>query len=127
MRPTFIVNGIDFAKRINKFAYEVGYEKVLGNHSGIMKSGAFSEDFLKWRAVLTLTTNAMRQDEEKEFLQALKDIPLIIDYVDSSSGGVRRAWFTVEIGKNRIAFYENGKTVWKEGRAIKLTEVRDFE
>lgn len=127
MRPTFIVNGIDFSKRINKFAYEVGYEKVLGNNSGIMKNGDYTEDILKWRTVLTLTTNAMRSAEAKELLQALTEGEAVISYDDERSGTVRRAWFTVELGKNRIAMYENGKAVWSEGITIKLKEARNFE
>ena len=127
MRPTFIVNGIDFSKRINKFAYEVGYEKVLGNNSGIMKNGDYTEDLIKWRTVLTLTTNAMRAAEAKELLQALTANEVAISYDDERSGTVRRAWFTVELGKNRIAMYENGKAVWSEGITIKLKEARAYE
>lgn len=127
MRPTFIVNGIDFAKRINKFAYEVGYEKVLGNNSGIMKNGDYTEDLLKWRTVLTLTTNAMRSAEAKELLQALTEGESVISYDDERSGSVRTVWCTVELGRNRIALYESGKLVWSEGMTIKLKEARSYE
>lgn len=127
MRPTFIVNGIDFAKRINKFAYEVGYEKVLGNNSGIMKNGDYTEDLIKWRTVLTLTTNAMRAEEAKELLQALTANEVAISYDDERSGAVRTVWCTVELGKNRIAMYENGKALWSEGITIKLKEARAYE
>lgn len=127
MRPTFIVNGIDFAKRINKFAYEVGYEKVLGNNSGIMKNGDYTEDLLKWRTVLTLTTNAMSAAEAKELLQALTANEVAISYDDERSDTVRTVWCTVELGRNRIAMYENGKAVWSEGITIKLKEARAYE
>lgn len=127
MRPTFIVNGIDFSKRINKFAYEVGYEKVLGNNSGIMKNGDYTEDLLKWRTVLTLTTNAMRSAEAKELLQALTANEVAISYDDERSDTVRTVWCTVELGRNRIAMYENGKAVWSEGITIKLKEARAYE
>ena len=127
MRPTFIVNGIDFSKRINKFAYEVGYEKVLGNHSGFMKNGDYTEDLIKWRTVLTLTTNAMSAAEAKELLQALTANEVAISYDDERSDTVRTVWCTVELGKNRIAMYENGKAVWSEGITIKLKEARAYE
>lgn len=126
MRPTFLINGVDYAKRINKFAYEVGYEKVLGKNSGTMKNGDYTEDLIRWRAVLTLTTNAMTAAEAKELLQALTEGEAVITYDDERSGTVRRAWFTVELGKNRIAMYENGKAVWSEGMTIKLKEARNF-
>lgn len=126
MRPTFLINGVDYAKRINKFAYEVGYEKVLGKNSGTMKNGDYTEDLIRWRAVLTLTTNAMTAAEAKELLQALTEGEAVITYDDVRSGTVRRAWFTVELGKNRIAMYENGKAVWSEGMTIKLKEARNF-
>lgn len=126
MRPTFLINGVDYAKRINKFAYEVGYEKVLGKNSGTMKNGDYTEDLIRWRAVLTLTTNAMTAAEAKELLQALTEGEAVIAYDDVRSGTVRRAWFTVELGKNRIAMYENGKAVWSEGMTIKLKEARTF-
>lgn len=126
MRPTFLINGVDYAKRINKFAYEVGYEKVLGKNSGTMKNGDYTEDLIRWRAVLTLTTNAMTAAEAKELLQALTEGEAVITYDDVRSGTVRRAWFTVELGKNRIAMYENGKAVLSEGMTIKLKEARNF-
>ena len=126
MRPTFLINGVDYAKRINKFAYEVGYEKVLGKNSGTMKNGDYTEDLIRWRAVLTLTTNAMTAAEAKELLQALTEGEAVITYDDVRSGTVRRAWFTVELGKNRIVMYENGKAVWSEGMTIKLKEARNF-
>lgn len=126
MRPTFFINGVDYAKRINKFAYEVGYEKVLGKNSGTMKNGDYTEDLIRWRAVLTLTTNAMTAAEAKELLQALTEGEAVITYDDVRSGTVRRAWFTVELGKNRIAMYENGKAVLSEGMTIKLKEARNF-
>lgn len=126
MRPTFLINGVDYAKRINKFAYEVGYEKVLGKNSGTMKNGDYTEDLIRWRAVLTLTTNAMTAAEAKELLQALTEGEAVITYDDVRSGTVRRAWFNVELGKNRIAMYENGKAVWSEGMTIKLKEARNF-
>lgn len=127
MRPTFLINGVDFAKRVNKFAYEVGYEKVLGKNSGTMKNGDYTEDLIKWRTVLTLTTNAMRTEEAKDLLQALTGGEVAISYDDQRSGAVRRAWFTVELGKNHIALYENGKVVWSEGMTIKLKEAREYE
>lgn len=126
MRPTFLINGVDYSKRINKFAYEVGYEKVLGKNSGTMKNGDYTEDLIRWRAVLTLTTNAMRAAEAKELLQALTEGEAVITYDDVRSGAVRRAWFTVELGKNRVAMYEGGKLVWSEGMTIKLKEARNF-
>ena len=126
MRPTFSINGVDYAKKINKFSYEVGYEKVLGSNSGTMKNGDYTEDLIRWRVVLTLTTNAMRSAEAKELLKALTESEAVITYDDVRSGTVRRAWFTVELGKNRIVMYENGKAVWSEGMTIKLKEARNF-
>ena len=127
MRPTFSINGVDYAKKINKFSYEVGYEKVLGKNSGTMKNGDYTEDLIKWRVVLTLTTNAMTAAEAKALLQALTEKELAITYNDERSGSVRTVWCTVELGRNRIALYEGGKLVWSEGMTIKLKEARSYE
>lgn len=127
MRPTFSINGVDYAKRINKFAYEVGYEKVLGKNSGTMKNGDYTEDLIRWRTVLTLSTNSMTAAEAKALLQALTEGEVAITYDDQRSGATRTAWFNVKLGKSRIAMYEGGKIIWSEGATITLTEARNYE
>ena len=127
MRPTFSINGIDFAKRINKFSYELGYEKVLGVNGGTMKNGDYTEDLIKWRAVLTLQTNAMTAEEAKSLLQALTGNEVVITYDDERTGAVRTVWCTVKLGKTRVSHYENGRIIWKEGNMITLTEARNYE
>lgn len=127
MRPTFSINGVDYAKKINKFSYEVGYEKVLGNNSGTMKNGDYTEDLIRWRVVLSLSTNAMTAAEAKALLQALTEKEVAITYNDERSGSVRTVWCTVELGKNRVAMYDGGKLVWSEGMSIKLKEARSYE
>ena len=122
-RLTFKVDGVDYSPSINRYGYSVGYEKRTGNNGGTMLDGSETVDILAWKAVLTLTGNAMPSEKLSALLTAcLKDY-VQVTFFDVKINGERTAAFIPDVGPASIGLISSGVAKWfREGIVLTLRE-----
>ena len=122
-RLTFKVDGVDYSPSINRYGYSVGYEKRTGNNGGTMLDGSETVDILAWKAVLTLTGNAMPSEKLAALLTACMKDYVQVTFFDVKSNGERTASFIPDIGAASIGLIASGAAKWfREGIVLTLRE-----
>lgn len=111
-RLPFAVDGVDFAKRINKFVYSVGYEKREGTNGGMMLDGSETVDILAYKAVVSVDTNAMEAAELSALVTALLKPYVQLTYWDTRSNAPRTAEFIPDVSAAPLGFVTQDRKIF---------------
>ena len=90
MRATLIIDGVDFSSFVNKYVYSVEYIKREGQNGGVMLDGSITVDVLARKAVITVETNGSWDTQLSDFLAALDNDTVVVEYTELYRGNKRR-------------------------------------
>lgn len=82
MAKSIKINGVDYTKIFTPTGYIVSYEKRRGPNSGYMMSGSFVDDVRAIKAVVTCFCMPLDEDKLAEFLSAISDTYIEVEYFD---------------------------------------------
>lgn len=71
MKKTIKINGTDFSSMFTPYGYSVQYKKITGPNSGYMLSGDYTDDVLKWKAVITCICMPETEEQLSTLLSAV--------------------------------------------------------
>lgn len=120
-RLPFIVDGVDFSKKINRLMYSVGYEKREGSLGGMMQDGTETVDVRAFKAVVTVYTNSLTESEVTALFSALLKTYVQLTYRDLRTGSDRTAWFIPDVDAPDILLFD-GQTPYFSEFGITLRE-----
>ncbi len=122
MRATLIIDGVDFSSFVNKYVYSVEYIKREGQNGGVMLDGSLTVDVLARKAVITVETNGSWDTQLSDFLAALDNDTVVVEYTDPKTGTTRTGNFIPEVNAAAVAFYRGDRVLYKPV-GVTLTEV----
>lgn len=97
-RKTMQVNGTDYTSFFPPSGYEVSYIKVKGNNEGTMLNGAYTEDIIAIKAVVSSPLMPLTEAQQSQFIQdVLSDDYASVYYFDPRKNTYRTAVMQYEI------------------------------
>lgn len=88
----FRINGTDYTSLLPAEGYSVRYQKVEGRNAGTMLSGAYTEDVIAVKAVLTVPLLPMTEEQQSALLTSLySDDYATVYYYDPRKANYRQA------------------------------------
>ena len=70
-RKTIQINGTDYTNLFPPAGYEVSYAKITGNNEGTMLNGAYTEDTIAIKAVVSSPLIPLTEAQQSGFIQNL--------------------------------------------------------
>jgi len=99
-QKTIQINGTDYTAYFPPAGYEVSYEKVSGQNEGLMLDGSFTEDTIAVKAVVTVHTMPLTEEQQSSLLQSLySDDYATVYYFDLRKNAYRSAVMRYEVTK----------------------------
>jgi len=126
-KPIYI-NGTDYTALFPAAGYEVNYIKETGANAGLMINGAYNEDTLALKAVVSSPLMPVDEDQQAAFLQDVMSSDYAsVYYFEPSRKNFRTAVMRWELGKTKYrGLGADGKLYWT-GMAVTFTDRYDME
>lgn len=91
MKKTIKINGVNYTNFFTPTGYTVFYKKIHGKNSGYMLDGSYTDDVLDTKAVITCICMPMNEDQLSDFLIAISDTYLQVEFYDPKEKAYRTA------------------------------------
>lgn len=97
-RKTIQINGTDYTSYFPAAGYEVTYTKTKGNNEGTMLNGAYTEDIIAVKAVVSSPLIPLTEEQQSRFIQdLLSDDYAAVYYFDPRKNAYRTAVMQYDI------------------------------
>ena len=91
MKKVIKIGGVDFTDFFTPTGYAVSYKKIRGKNSGYMLDGAYVDDVLATKAVITAACMPLDETRLSQFLSAISGTYVTVGFFDPERNEYRTA------------------------------------
>ena len=127
-RKMIQINGTNYTHLFPLTGYEVSYNKVKGNNEGTMLNGAYTEDTIAIKAVVSSPLIPLTEEQQSKFVQDLiSNDYATVYYFDPRKNAYRTAVMQYEITQTKYRGAGADNNEYWTGIAVTFTDRFNME